>query len=144
MLQRYEEYLNYTRLKWIIPDNINEDIYLDEKYVQSGTEGSLPVYSPQKADIPSDKGVYQIRISWYTGGTNKTETAYVYRDGAFTTEDTNVTSKFILDGVSTESNFYEVSFGGLNLKDDKLYYYRSGQYVTSTGDNPIEVTKVQN
>ena len=125
-------------------DNINEDIYLDEKYVQSGTEGSLPVYSPQKADIPSDKGVYQIRISWYTGGTNKTETAYVYRDGAFTTEDTNVTSKFILDGVSTESNFYEVSFGGLNLKEGKLYYYRSGQYVTSTGDNPIEVTKVQN
>lgn len=125
-------------------DNINEDIYLDEKYVQSGTEGSLPVYSPQKADIPSDKGVYQIRISWYTGGTNKTETAYVYRDGAFTTEDTNVTSKFILDGVSTESNFYEVNFGGLNLKEGKLYYYRSGQYVTSTGDNPIEVTKVQN
>ena len=87
-------------------ENINKDIYLAEKYVQSGTEGTLPVYSPQKTDIPSDKGIYQLRISWYTGGTNKTETAYAYHDGNFTTEDTNVTSKFILDGVSTESNFY--------------------------------------
>ena len=43
-------------------ENINKDIYLAEKYVQSGTEGTLPVYSPQKTDIPSDKGIYQLRI----------------------------------------------------------------------------------